>query len=304
MVVVTIYNPGGRLEAQSAEFPPADVNITVEVVSINPATYSTLLRLHVTEVAPGLESTPGRLAAPLRLAVTGSDGTDDELFAAGSALGTAEAVVGMSGEEAGYPFDTYASGITVSAGSLGSAPEGAAPPVEFRSVALTVVGGEAGWHSYAKAAPLPGGDAQVDFEFERAFSTKFFALLLLAMALVIGLFSFVVGVALVSGRQPVDSSIVGWGAALLFALLALRNYMPAGPPIGAGIDVYAYMWATLLAFTGAAMAVVMWLRRRWAEDDSVGSGPQGGAELEDVSSAITDADAGGADAAGAASASD
>ncbi|MCF8542743.1 MAG: DUF4436 domain-containing protein, partial [Candidatus Nanopelagicales bacterium] len=116
----------------------------------------------------------------------------------------------------------------------------------------------------------PDGSAAMTLKFQRSVVTQVFALLLVAMAVALGALSLTVGIFVATGRQPVDSSILGWGAGLLFALLALRYYLPGDPPIGSAIDVFVYVWATLLTFLGLMLVTVEWMRRRW---------PTGGDEL-------------------------
>ena len=261
--VVVLYSPGGDLTVQSAPPSTGDVRMRVEVVSVMPGDYSALLRFRVTEMLPSLLNADGRIASPLRISVTASDGTEDFIFPAGTALSRAEVTVGISGEQSSYPFDRHEAAVAVDASNVPADLANSQTPPEPLAVDADVVGGVAGWDTTARVEQGPAGAALVNLQFARSFSTKFFALLLVVMAFVIAAFSLTVGTATMTGRQPVDSSIVGWGAALLFALLALRFYLPAGPPIGSGIDVFAYMWATFTAMVGLTMTVTMWLRRRW-----------------------------------------
>lgn len=266
VAVIVLYDPGGRLlivtpAAESSPAAPADVEVRVEVVSADPGEYSSLLRLRVVSVTPELLNADGRIAAPLRLAVTSGDGTDDVVFPAGTALGRAEDSVAINGDESGYPFDTYEAPVSLDASVLvdhgGSSGIGATP----LTLVVGVEGGVPGWDTTGDVMAADGEAVQLRLGFVRSFSTKFFAILLVLMALVIALYSLTVGISTITGRQPIDSSIVGWGASLLFALLALRYYLPGDPPIGAGIDMYAYIWIVLLAFIGLSMSVTMWLRR-------------------------------------------
>ncbi|MCX6431755.1 MAG: DUF4436 family protein [Actinobacteria bacterium] len=261
--VALLYTSGGGLTVKSAEEPAGDVRVRVEVVSVQPGTYSALLRFRVTEVSDNLLNADQRIAVPLRISVTASDGTEDLVFPAGTALGRAEIAVGISGEQSSYPFDKHEAAVLIDAFIV---PEdlasGTAAP-QMLNLTAFVVGGMSGWDTTATVRPADSGAVLVGLEFVRSFSTMFFAILLVIMAFIIAAYSISVGTATFTGRQPVDSSIVGWGAALLFALLALRFYLPGEPPIGSGIDVFAYMWATLGAFIGLSMTVTMWLRREW-----------------------------------------
>ena len=54
---------------------------------------------------------------------------------------------------------------------------------------------------------------------------------------------------------------MSWTAALLFALPALRTFMPNSPPIGAAIDIYVYLWVMAGAIAAAVVMIVSWVRQ-------------------------------------------
>jgi len=256
--ILLLYSPGGDLDVEYDGASDVSVDLLVDVVSVDPGEYQAALRMRVLDVAPELVGADGDLIVPLRLSVSGSDGTDDFVLKPGAARNQVEASVGVSGSQSGYPFDRHQGSVLVTITADGE-------PI---SVGPTVSGGMAGWDTdvvVQRDADSLG--ASLTFSFERSFSTQFFAIMLLAMALAVGALAFTVGVALAAGHQPVDSSILGWGAGLVFALLGLRFYMPGDPPIGSGIDVFAYMWVVAAALIGLGLATSTWLRRRWHEDE-------------------------------------
>ena len=285
-----LYSGGGTLDVTSPQGAGADVAVRLEVVKVQLPDYSALLRFRVTDVDEALLGDDERIAQPLRIAITGSDGTDDFVFPAGTALGRAELTVGISGPQSGYPFDVHEAGLVLDAATVAPGEGDSWTTVTPHALSTDVVGGAPGWDTDAVVEAGPAGESWVKLTFARSFSTQFFAILLVIMAAAIALFSLTVGISLLSGRQPIDSSIVGWGAALLFALLALRFYLPGEPPIGSGIDVFAYMWVTLIAFIGAGMSVVMWLRRRWEDDGLDGASPAAAMAAEDVGAGDTATD--------------
>lgn len=256
--ILLLYSPGGDLDVEVDRAANASVDLLVEVVSVDPAEYEAELRMRVLDVAPELVGADGDLLYPLRLSVSGSDGTDDFVLPPGEARNPVETTVGLSGSQSGYPFDRHQGSVLISMAAAGE-------PI---SLDTTVTGGVAGWDTdvvVQRDADTLGATLMLGFE--RSFSTQFFAIMLLVMAIAIGALAFTVGVALAAGHQPVDSSILGWGAGLVFALLGLRFYMPGDPPIGSGIDVFAYMWVVAAALIGLGLATSTWLRRRWHGDE-------------------------------------
>ena len=80
---------------------------------------------------------------------------------------------------------------------------------------------------------------------------------------------------------------MSWTAALLFALPALRTFMPNSPPIGAAIDIYVYLWVMAGAIAAAVIMIVSWVRQsgRPADGDPplrAAGFPDPGAPVADV----------------------
>jgi hypothetical protein len=55
-----------------------------------------------------------------------------------------------------------------------------------------------------------------------------------------------------------------WYAAMLFAVVPLRNILPGAPPPGAWIDVGLVLWVLVALVTAMLMAVISW----WKQVDS------------------------------------
>lgn len=261
VLVLAIYNPGGSVTSSTERATEPDVTIEIDVLTVDPAIYASTIRMRVVDIDEALVDENFRTRDELRVGVWSADGPEEITFPAGSAVGRIEATVGMNGDFDGYPFDSYESTFKVDVlrVAVGAEPK----PL---TVSASVTEGTSGWRVNALSRTEPAGFAHVELDIARAFSSQFFALLTVGMGLLIATFSLAVGIAVLSGRHFVDSSIVGWGAGLIFSLLALRYYMPGDPPVGVSLDLYAYIWITLTAFVGASMTVLMWLKRPRPEE--------------------------------------
>ena len=62
------------------------------------------------------------------------------------------------------------------------------------------------------------------------------------------------------GRK-IEVTMFGWMGALLFALIPLRNAMPAVPPVGVLSDFLSFFWAEILVAVSLALSVATWLTR-------------------------------------------
>lgn len=260
LLVLRFYSFGGQLETDQMSEAAADTRVRIELVSVDTAAHAATIRLHLQSASEDVVRSDRRLARDIRIVVSANDGADEFTFPRGSLLTTAEDIVGITGETAAYPFDEHASRVGIEVFAVETSADGEEILTEAIPVDLTVSGGVNGWDSRASTLQAAGGVGLMDVTFGRAFSTQFFAILLVCMALVVALFPFTVGVSALAGKHDVDSSLLGWAAGLLFALVALRFYLPGDPPVGSGIDVFAYLWITVIAFLGLFALVHSWMR--------------------------------------------
>jgi len=73
--------------------------------------------------------------------------------------------------------------------------------------------------------------------------------------------AFAVAVQIALGRRKFVPPFVTWFAAMLFAVIPIRNFLPGSPPPGAWIDQALVIWV-LIALVGAmALYMVTWYRQ-------------------------------------------
>jgi hypothetical protein len=89
-------------------------------------------------------------------------------------------------------------------------------------------------------------------------------LLVLAMAMLAATIAWSVATA----RRPVEATMAGWFAAMLFALIPLANSMPGAPPVGAWIDVFVFLWAEIVLLASMGVFILSWFRFREPPDYS------------------------------------
>lgn len=257
-IVLYFYSAGQVLKVEPVRVADSDVTIAFDLVDIAPTEYSGLLRSNLIEAEASLVDANDRLTQDVRVGVWTNDGADEVFFPAGSLVGRAEASIGIDGDISSYPFDSYSAVVEVDAFSRVSSDA----PWEQLRIQPQVVGGIPGWDVAAVMEPQSEGWVTIEWTAERAFSEKFFALLTVALGFSIAAFSFAVGAFGLAGRRTVEAGVLGFGAAVIFSLLALRNYLPGQPPIGIGLDIHAYLWITLTAFVAMALIVVAWMMDR------------------------------------------
>jgi hypothetical protein len=241
------------------------------VVTLEPVAVDALrdnATVHFTFDAQGgdLLGSDERLTQNTRVTIGSSSGLSEVRFPAGTVLGQYEASIGLDGEQADYPFDVHTGYVTVAADTYDKASDGSLESTGVVPVGIQGRGGVNGWDATLEIPTEMLDGSFASMTFQRAFSTQVFALLILVLAVVLGVLALVVGLLVHSRRRKAEVALLSWTAALLFALPALRNYMPNAPPIGASIDIYVYLWVMVAAVIAAGLVTVAWIAQSGPPD--------------------------------------
>ena len=263
VLVLRNYSTEGGLQVRGGvpAGSTSGIIVTIEPLSID--ALKDQMTVQYTFMAQGPELTDGKdhLKSNVRLFIESSDGVQEVKYLAGDLLGRAEGVVGLDGEIASYPFDSYAGAAVISAETYGKASDGSLASTGALYVGLQGTGGINGWDAGMELEPAMVDGALATFSLNRAFSTQVFALLILGMVAVLAVFALCVSLLVVTNRRRVEGALLGWTASLLFALPLLRTYMPNSPPVGAAIDAYLYLWVIVAAVAACVIVVVAWMRQ-------------------------------------------
>lgn len=181
-------------------------------------------------------------------------------YPAGERVSAQNITLGLdTGVLSDYPFDHYTTTVGFFA-SAGGQP--VAVNMVFRNydpLFLVTPTGAAG----------QAGEVSADLRFSRSRGTLLLAWFLMATMWVLALSVLGAAIVLVRHRRGLVWPALGWMAATLFALVAVRNTVPGSPPIGSLFDYAAFLWAEAvvalsLAVT-AACGIVTELRPRATE---------------------------------------
>lgn len=266
IVAVQNYSTEGGLTAPD---PPQaisqrDILVTVEPLLLNTNTSDVSMRLSFEAEGSDLVA-DDRLKANTRITISSSDGAQEVKFLEGDSLGRAEVVIGVSGEQAGYPFDQHAGFFTMTADTYTRGSDGGIESTGTIPLRVQATGGINGWNTVLEFPDFTGQQVFVGMNFNRVFSNIAFALLILAVASVLSLLALFTSLLVVTDRRRIEVALLAWTGSLLFALPLLRTYLPNGPPVGAAIDIYLYMWLIIGAGIAATLVVVAWIRQKGAE---------------------------------------
>jgi hypothetical protein len=250
--------------------PPDHLEALARTVSIDPNKGDLVLRV---EIRPS-----GALAAPDGVSVTrpvsvdvvGGTGKASYRYNPGDRIGPVDVTVGAFGDINSYPFDSYTSSLDFDAtASPPTTPDqpGVEPP--DTPTHLVFDGTLSGYR--VKANPLATGPDEpnvlaLDLTINRAPVTSAFAILILVLEVLLAGAAAALAVYIIRRRRRVEIPMLTWLAALLFAMIPLRNAMPNSPPIGAEIDVIVFFWAETVVALTLVTVLVTWLRQRPAQE--------------------------------------
>jgi len=262
--VAFVYNVMGGSTFQG-DPPDSQAGVVVEVglVSVDAQKNQANLHLSFAAMSPDLADANGRLLTSTRVLIQSSLGPEEIRFPAGEPLGQKEVIVGLNGEQAQYPLDVHDGSFSVQVDTYTKNPDGtftSGGPVyaSFAQASNNDGWGINGWDTVMTAEDRPAS-ANLALSFTRAFSTKIFAVVLLILVIVLSGIALVVGILVSSRRRSAEIGLMAYAASLLFALPALRTYMPNAPPVGAAIDIYVYLWVIVAAIIAVSLVVTSWI---------------------------------------------
>ncbi len=265
-LVVTFYSSEGGSQFSSSGTQNADgITMELEPVALQPDQGLATFRVSLTSEDSNIADGSNRAVDNIRLTVSGPDGSQEIRFPQGTAFGRAELVLGVSGELAEYPFDRYVAAYFFSADFYD---RGTGGVNESRAdIPITVIadGAVNGWDSEVAVNYLASSFTAVGVNFDRAFSTKLFALVLIGLALIMSIIALVISLLVFSNRRKTEAALLAWTGSLLFALPILRTYLPGAPPIGAAIDIYIFLWSIVMSFLAVFFVAMSWVGQRGAE---------------------------------------
>jgi hypothetical protein len=152
-----------------------------------------------------------------------------------------------------WPFDSYYTGpVTVSLFTAsGQLPERAN---------ITFVDRLTGWKVDVRRVNNSSALAPYEVDLQRSASTMVFAIVILCIFVAIAAVGLFVAVQTVRDPRRFQSPMTTWYAAMLFAVLPLRNALPGSPSFGSWIDLTIVMWVLVALVVSMLLYIGAWWR--------------------------------------------
>jgi hypothetical protein len=252
---IVLYVDGAGSQRISVQGGPtgSGTTVTLDVVNIQ-NTYSELVGDLIVKPGPELldPATDG-LKQDLTVAVTSATTPIRRTWSKGMLPGVFPVPITLARDVERWPFDSYYTGpITVSLfNGSGELPERAN---------ITFVDRLTGWKVDVHRVNNANALAPYEVDLQRSPSTMVFAIVILCIFVAIAAVGLFVAIQTVRDPRRFQSPMTTWYAAMLFAVLPLRNALPGSPSFGSWIDLTIVMWVLVALVVSMLLYIGAWWR--------------------------------------------
>ncbi|WP_158018943.1 DUF4436 domain-containing protein [Mycobacterium basiliense] len=257
-----VYGSAGRGPHNVTEGRPTADGTTV-AINLEDVQQSNTVLLTNLALSPGpqlVDPATHGLTEDLSVVVTSAVTPTKRTWSKGMLPGTFPVPLMLAGNVADWPLDHYRSGpITVEI-FRGDAriPERAT---------VTFADHLPGWQVDIPVASGAEGVAPYHVQLRRSPGTAAFALVIVGVLVALAGMGLFVAVETARDRRKFQPPMTTWYAAMLFAVVPLRNALPNAPPFGAWIDIRVVLWVIVVLVISMMLYVSCWWRHTRPDPD-------------------------------------
>ena len=186
----------------------------------------------------------------------------DLQYPKGKAPAQVSTIIEAQGDPAHWPFDSYQTD-TISADVF----TGTGPGHEKVAARVEVSGKLDGWDAtiarfHDSDDPNPDSQDNVVITLHRSKGTLIFDVGICLVLITLPVLALWVAIPMVLGRTSFLPPFGTWFAAMLFAVVPLRNVLPGSPPPGSWIDQAVVLWVLIGLVSAMTLFVFAWFRQR------------------------------------------
>jgi Domain of unknown function (DUF4436) len=203
-------------------------------------------------VSPGpalLDPVTHNLKEDLSVAVTSAVTASKHTFAKGTLPDVFPVSLTLTGDVADWPIDRYQSGPI----AIELIPGAAQVPERAK---LIFVDRLLGW----KVTRVNEANATYRLDLHRTLRTAAFGVIILGVLIALAGLALFVAVHTVRNRRKFQPPMTTWYAAMLFAVMPLRNALPGSPPFGCWVDVTIVVWVIVVLVISMTLYISCWWR--------------------------------------------
>jgi hypothetical protein len=252
---MVLYVNGSASQNILAHGKPTASGTTVSLSLVNVQnSYTELVGDLAVKPGPGLvDESSYALKDDLTVAVTSVTTPVRRTWTKGMLPGVFPVPLTLARDRERWPFDSYHTGpitITLFVGPS-QTPERA--NVTFEDL----VGG---WKVQVNRVNNTNESAPYVLELRRAPSTMVFALVILSIFVAIAAVGLFVAIQTFRDPSAFQSPLTTWYAAMLFAVVPLRNALPGSPAFGSWIDLTIVLWVLVALVVSMLLYIASWWR--------------------------------------------
>jgi hypothetical protein len=251
---VVLYIDGEGAQRVPSRGAPTSTGTTVmfNVANIQNS-YSELVGDLIVKPGPDLldPATDG-LKQDLTVAVTSTTTPIRRTWSKGMLPGVFPVPLTLARDVERWPFDSYYTGpVTVELFVGTEAPERAN---------VTFVDRLTGWKVRVNRVSGANPTSPYVVELQRSASTMLFAIVILLIFVAIAAIGLYVAVLTYRDPTKFQSPLTTWYAAMLFAVVPLRNALPGSPVFGSWIDLTIVLWVLVALVISMLLYIAAWAR--------------------------------------------
>nr|WP_246398118.1 DUF4436 family protein [Mycobacterium vicinigordonae] len=228
-------------------------NVTLDIQSIHNDYSELVCDLAVSPAAGMLDPATHGLKQSLTVTVTSTTVPTTRTWTVGMLPGVIPVPLTLARDTESWPLDRYFSGPVTVELYLGNATN----PERAR---VTFVDRLAGWQAQIRPA-ADDQSAAYTIDLERSASTIAFAAVILCILIAIATQALFVAVQTLRGRRPFQAPMTTWYAAMLFAVVPLRNALPGSPAFGSWVDLTIVLWVLVALVVSMLLYIASWWRQ-------------------------------------------
>lgn len=251
----------------------ADLALVLKPRALDPVAQEFSFQLEIDSGSGLVDATGTGLTSPVQVQIRNDvEGSTTKTLLYGEDSLAAEVLVHVLSIDRrleAWPFDRYTAEMEITVERENA--DGTMVPV---AADLLLDGGIPGWYigpdGGGQLADAGDGSFDIAIDMERSFSTLAFALVLAASMLLMAIIALMVSINVLRGARRMELIFLGWTAGMLFAVPALRNFLPGQPPIGSWVDFLLVLWVVVSLIISLAFLVIAWFRSPKSRPEEMG----------------------------------
>jgi len=249
---VALYAHGAAVHHQAEVAAPGEKTTAIISVEDIQSNYSVLLvNLAISPASSLLDPQTQHITEDMSVWVRSAATPTRRTWTKGMLPGVFPVPLTIAGETERWPFDRYRSG-PIEVQLLHGGENGVPEPLP-----VTIVNHLPGWQAVASDGRSVGSQ---HVTMRRSLSAATFGIVICGVLVAIAFLGLFVAIQTLRNRRKFQPPMTTWYAAMLFAVVPLRNALPGSPPFGGWVDVTVVLWVIVALVVAMLLYITCWWR--------------------------------------------